>query len=1142
MATICPSCGRLPPEDARFCPGCGFALIEYGGRERKYATALFADLVGSTALAERTDPELVQEVATRVFDRMGSLIERYGGVIDNYMGDGILAVFGVPVVHEDDPERAVRAALEMQATLSEVNGVFRTEGKPEVAMRIGLEAGDILVDPDRPDRRVSGDVVNVAARLESVADPGTVLAGPLVHAATHRVIDYQALPALEVKGKAQLVTAWRALRVASKIRGERPGRGLRARLVGREEELSLLRQAFRRVQREGNPTLVTILGPAGSGKSRLVRELREWLDELDTDVYWREGRSLAYANVSYSALAEAFKAQCELLEDDPPAVVASKVARAIGDLFDEAGPTAEVLALVGAAASDFEKERLFESWRLVLEKMAARYPVVLVLEDFHWADAGLVEFVDHAADWARGAILIVTLARPELLETHPGWGGGKRNYSAVYLTPLTNVENRSMLLDLVGGLPDELVNVVVERAEGNPLFTEELARVLIDQGLVEADGGGWKSAPGLRSFEIPRSITALIATRIDLLPTDEKVTLQNAAVVGRTAWSGAIAALSEDPGEVRALINALRAKDLLVPSDPSAFSGEQELWFRHVLIRDVAYESLPKRDRVARHVRVAMWAAERAGTRNEDLAELIASHYQQAWRYMKELETPPADRQPVAGQLMRWGEAAGGRAERLWQKSEAAGWYELAIETAEATGASASNLARLHESFARAGLGIRPSPEVVDALERALDLYELTGHALEAGRVETALGWAVWESGRDAEGLPWFDKAVGRLRPLGSTTELGAALMLRGDYLRRHGEIAYASTTLTEAVEVARAVGNPQAEAWALHYLGISYSQGMDPTGGLAHAEEALAQATELEMLDLRARAAMVVGERHLIHRSDYRRAEELLRSSLEQALRAGFGSVALWARGNLMTLLWMTGRFDESFEMSAANIEHSRALAYPVFARWALASQGYVRLLQGDVQSSRDLLDRSGMTVEDEEAQSIPYAAVFLADLAEAEGRPEEATAMNLDAIDRLSPSFLADIEETLYFDAIRRLLEAGRAEEAEPIRERLANLAEIRPHASTYARWADGLSAADAEQEGVILEEVVASWEVLGRPIDQGRSLLDLAHAVAEKGGDPIPILAMALDLFETCGAELYAREARRRLGGRQPDVTQD
>ena len=351
MATICPSCGRLPPEDARFCPGCGFALIEYGGRERKYATALFADLVGSTALAERTDPELVQEVATRVFDRMGSLIERYGGVIDNYMGDGILAVFGVPVVHEDDPERAVRAALEMQATLAEVNGVFRTEGKPEVAMRIGLEAGDILVDPDRPDRRVSGDVVNVAARLESVADPGTVLAGPLVHAATHRVIDYQALPALEVKGKAQLVTAWRALRVASKIRGERPGRGLRARLVGREEELSLLRQAFRRVQREGNPTLVTILGPAGSGKSRLVRELREWLDELDTDVYWREGRSLAYANVSYSALAEAFKAQCELLEDDPPAVVASKVARAIGDLFDEAGPTAEVLALVGAAAN-----------------------------------------------------------------------------------------------------------------------------------------------------------------------------------------------------------------------------------------------------------------------------------------------------------------------------------------------------------------------------------------------------------------------------------------------------------------------------------------------------------------------------------------------------------------------------------------------------------------------------------------------------------------------------------------------------------------------------------------------------------------------------------------------------------------------
>lgn len=1135
MASLCSSCGRLPPEDARFCPYCGSPLAVSSAQERKYATALFADLVGSTALGERADPELVQELATRVFDRMRPIVDRYGGVIDNYLGDGILAVFGVPVVHEDDPERAVRAALEMQATLAEVNGAFHAEGRPELMMRIGLEAGDVLVDPDRPDRRISGDVVNLAARLQTVAEPGTVVSGPAVHTATHQLIDFQALPALELKGKKHLVPAWRALRVARRVRGERPGLGLRARLVGRDEELALLRQAYRRVEREGQPTLVTIMGPAGSGKSRLVRELRDWLDGLSTDVYWREGRSLAYGNVSYSALAEAMKAHCEVLEDDAPEVVTAKVERAVADLFVEGGPVNELLALVGAAPPDtVEKERLFESWRRMLEHMAARYPLVLVLEDLHWADAGLLEFVEHVVDWATGAILVVTLARPELFDRNPRWGGGKRNYSAVYLEPLTPEENHLMLLDLIGAeLPAQLSDAVVERAEGNPLFTEELVRILMDRGLVGAESGRWNVAAGAEAFEVPRSMSALIAARLDLLSPEEKATLQNAAVVGRTAWSGAVAALSEgDLEAIRSLLASLRMKDLIVPSEPPAFSGEQEFWFRHVLIRDVAYESIPKRARAVKHRLVAEWAEERVGARIDDLAELIASHYRQAWDYLKTLEVPHSDRMPVAEKLLRWSEAAGERAERLWQKAEAATWYRQAIEAAEVTTASQPVLARLSESFGRAGVGGAPYPEVVSALQHALDLYESTGRSLDAGRVETALGVAVWEGGEDAAGLPWLDKAVGRLRPLGPTLELAEALTLRGNYLRRHGELSEAGQALEEAIEVAKAVGSLQAEAWALYYLSAVYSQGRDPHRGLAAMEEALRRARELDMVDLSVRAAVGLGS-HFVHdQPDHLRAEELLGSARVQARRSGLGADSLWASGNLQTLFWLSGRLREALEMNLAGLEDARGLSYPLFVRWFLSSVGYARLLQGDVEEARLLMDESGTAVEDEEAQSVAYAAIYLADLAEAEGRPDDALQMGLQSLQYFDSSFLADLEESLYFDIIRRLVTARRLDEVGPVRERLAAVAQVRPHARTFLSWADALLATDLQSRISLLEQVTATWEQIGRPLDHGRALLDLAKVIGETGANSRPILEEALGLFESSGAELYARDARRRL----------
>ncbi|TMK96581.1 MAG: zinc-ribbon domain-containing protein, partial [Actinobacteria bacterium] len=439
---ICPSCGEDNPERARFCLNCASPLpagAAAGRQERKFAAALFADLVGSTSLAEREDPEVVQAVVRRAFDRLSEEVERYGGLLEKFMGDAILAVFGVPTAHEDDPERAVRAAIEMQAVMGELNRGFAAEGRPQLQMRIGVEAGEVLVDLERAggprDRMLTGDAVNVAARLQTAAEPWQVVVGPAVYAATKNVIDYRELDPLAVKGKDQPIPAWQALRVKARRRGERPSLGLEARLVGRDEELGLLKQTFHRVEAEGRPALVTVLGAAGVGKSRLAYELLNYLESLSTLAYWRKGRCLAYGNVSYSALADAVKAQCEILEDDAPEVAADKARKAAELLFGDEAIAPQIGALVGAgeSATQFSREELFDAWRRFLERMAARLPFVLVLEDLHWADSGLLDFVDHLADWAQGPLLVLTLARPELLELRPGWGGGKRNYSAIYL-------------------------------------------------------------------------------------------------------------------------------------------------------------------------------------------------------------------------------------------------------------------------------------------------------------------------------------------------------------------------------------------------------------------------------------------------------------------------------------------------------------------------------------------------------------------------------------------------------------------------------------------------------------------------------------------------------------------------------------
>ena len=510
--TTCPSCDAENPDGAKFCNECAAPLLPERSRrkERKFATALFADLVGSTTLAEREDPEVVQSIVGRTFDRLAEEIARYEGLLEKFMGDAVLAVFGVPRAHEDDAERAVRAALEMHAVLSELNRGFAVEGKPTLEMRIGIEAGEVLVDVERAsgprDRMLTGDAVNTAARLQSAAEPGRTVVGPAVYASTKDVIEYRELEPLTLKGKAEPVPAWQALRIKARTRGERPRLGLESRLVGRDEELAVLKQTLRRVETEGRPALVTLVGPAGVGKSRLVAELERYVEGLPQLVYWRRGRCLAYGNTSYSAFADAIKAQCEIFDDDDAEVAAKKADAAVRELFGDEQVAPQIRTLVAAGeARGVSREDLFEAWRRFLERMAARYPLALVLDDIHWADAGLLDLIEHIADWAQGPILVIATARAELFETRPTWGGGKRNAASISLDPLSEAEGQAMLDDLLPGeIAPELRHTIVERSEGNPLYVEEIVRKLIDDGVLRAtEASRWRWLAASRTWSSP---------------------------------------------------------------------------------------------------------------------------------------------------------------------------------------------------------------------------------------------------------------------------------------------------------------------------------------------------------------------------------------------------------------------------------------------------------------------------------------------------------------------------------------------------------------------------------------------------------------------------------------------------------------
>src|SRR4051794_18496543 len=617
----CSTCGRQNPDDARFCNACGSPLDARSrrlGEERKRVSVVFADLVGFTARAERLDPEDVQGLLMPFHARLRAELERHGGTVEKFIGDAVMAVFGAPAVHEDDPVRAVRAALAIRDWSAD---------QPDLELRLAVNTGEALVnlaaDSAVGESMVAGDVVNTAARLQTAAPVGGVLVGDATYRATRDAIAYREAEPVAAKGKAAPVRAWEAIEPLARLGVDRSAPS-HTPLVGREHELGMLASQLARTRAERASELVTLVGVPGIGKSRLVPGLFDLVEREPALITWRQGRCLPYGEgVTFWALGEIVKAEAGILETDPPEEAGHKLRRAaealVSDVDEARWIEAELRALVGLGGQSHspDAETAGAAWRRFFEAIGARGPGVVVFEDLHWADDGLLDFVDELVDWLLDVpLLVVATARPELLERRPAWGGGKANATTISLQPLRHADSARLIAALhERPLQDaEDQQAVLEQVGGNPLFAEQYVRMLSERGTAGV---------------LPDSVQGVIAARLDALPRTEKELLQVAAVHGKVFWLGGIAAaLGHDREQANELLRRSERKQFVRRERQSTVAGDVQYAFAHVLLRDVAYTQIPRRARADMHRQAGEWIE--ALGRPGDHAELLAHHYEQA--------------------------------------------------------------------------------------------------------------------------------------------------------------------------------------------------------------------------------------------------------------------------------------------------------------------------------------------------------------------------------------------------------------------------------------------------------------------------------------------------------------------------------
>jgi class 3 adenylate cyclase/tetratricopeptide (TPR) repeat protein len=807
----CANCGRENPNDSRFCNTCGATLVarEAGGEERKAVTVLFADLVGFTQRAELMDPEDVRALLEPYHERVRTDLERFGGTVEKFIGDAVMALFGAPTAHEDDPERAVRAAIEIRDWVR--------NDRDELQLRIAVNTGEALIAldarPESGDAMASGDVVNTTARLQAAAPVNGILVGETTYRATRHAIDYAEHEPVEAKGKVDPIPVWEALEAHSRL-GVDLLRRVRSPLVGRERERTLLRETLDRVKDERSSQLITLVGVPGIGKSRLVYELLDAVEQSRELTYWRQGRSLPYGEgVTYWALSEMVKAQAGVLETDSTEEAQRKLAVAVGELVGDETEAAWIASqlhpLAGITAepeapSDGQQSESFTAWRKFFEAMAERRRLVLVFEDIHWADDGLLDFIDHLVDWATTVpILVVCTARPELLERRPGWGGGKLNAATISLSPLSETETARLFAALLEQpvLDAETQQRLIAQAGGNPLYAEQYAQMHLERG----DAG---------ELAVPETVQGIIAARIDLLATDEKRLLQDASVLGKVFWLGGLVN-GRARLDAEQYLHVLERKGFVQRARQSSVADEAEYAFRHVLVRDVAYGQIPRAARAEKHRIAADWIASLG--RPDDHAEMLAHHYSSALELARAAGSPTSEFETRARTAL---EAAGDRAFSLNAYPAAAGFYESALELW-----SEKSLERGRLLYRAGRARYIAQQDAEELLTQAAELLTTLGDVETAAQSEVRLWEVQLRQGRRDDADPHLAAAFALVEGVPVSRAKTDVLMHLALSNMLAGRSKEAITYGRETFELAEQLGLDEFRAAALNISGVARTQ-----------------------------------------------------------------------------------------------------------------------------------------------------------------------------------------------------------------------------------------------------------------------------------------------------------------------------
>ena len=930
VSAVCPNCASPIADSARFCGECGANLRAQvqppsvardtvtapppppaAVAERRVVTVVFADLVGFTTLAEGRDAEQVRELLSRYFETARVIVGRYGGTIEKFIGDAVMAVWGAPTAHEDDPERAVRAALEL---VEAVGLLGAAAGGLDLELRAGVLTGEAAVTVGAEGQgMVAGDLVNTASRLQSVAPPRTVLVGQATRDAASVAISFEELGDQQLKGKSLPVPAWRAVRVVAGLGGAGRHAGLEPPFEGRDDQLRLIKELFHATARERRARLVSIVGQAGTGKSRLVREFEKYTDGLTEKVYWHVGRSPAYGEgISFWALGEMVRKRASLAERDDDRTTRQRIAVALEELVpddaDRRWMEPRLLQLLGVGEGrSGEREEVFAAWRMFFEHVAQKGPVVMAFEDLENADPGLLDFIDYVVEWSRNyPIFILGLARPELLERRTTWGAGQRSYAAIGLEPLSDEAMRQALAGLVPGLPEPAVKAILSRAEGVPLYAVETVRMLLNEGRLAEHDGVYQPVGDLTQLQVPNTLQALIAARLDALERPDRTVLFDAAVLGHSFTLNALAGVSgRPPHEIEMRLRSLIRREVLeIDVDPRSPERGQYA-FVQGLVREVAYSTLSKRDRRTRHLAAARYF-EALG--DDELAGVLARHYLDAWRASPE----GPEGEAVAAQARVALRAAAERATGLHAHDQALAYLEhlLGVTSNELEKVNVLERAALAaEAAARFDLSERYAAEAI-AIHRKND--DPSGLARAASTVGRSLLGQV----RLAEAINLLEGVLADLGPRDDDPAVVEMIAGLSRIKSLHNEDQAAIDLAERALVAAERLDLVEVIAGAVLTKAVSLSYLHRNREAMILLPGVLLMAESHGMVVLELRARLNLSQFALVDEPGV--ALSVARMGLERAQKLGLRFWELLLAGNALMAATRVGEWDWALKMGA--------------------------------------------------------------------------------------------------------------------------------------------------------------------------------------------------------------------------------